>query len=181
VLEQVESRGRQPIGSDEINFSEIGYFPILMSSLIGLISAIVGTGGECRKQFYNTLIDYNVLHTSQLLGGLLMSALLLYLGLSPNAVSATSATTGVLVAISIVLQHLNKFPVEYSFWLLFLGILGGSSGRYIALHMVQNYNRQSFITFCLVGFCCLAILLLVVQAAVAEDIFSFNSFCDTDS
>jgi uncharacterized membrane protein YfcA len=111
-------------------------------------------------------------------GGILISSLFLHLNMSPNVVSATSATSGFFVSFAILFQNFgNDFPVEYSFWLLFLGISGGSCGRYLALHVVEKYNRQSFITYCLVVFCCIAMLLLVAQAAIASDTLNFKGFC----
>ena len=110
----------------------------------------------------------------------MISTLFLHLNMPPNVVSATSATSGLFVSIGILFQNIERFPVEYSFWLLFLGVAGGSCGRYIALHIVEKYNRQSFITFCLVGFCCVAMVLLIVQAAVANDNLSFKeNFCSS--
>lgn len=110
----------------------------------------------------------------------MISSLLLHLNIPPNVVSATSATSGFFVSIAILFQNVgNEFPVEYSFWLLFLGITGGSCGRYLAFHVVEKYNRQSFITYCLVVFCCIAMLLLVAQAAISNDTLDFKGFCST--
>jgi hypothetical protein len=58
------------------------------------------------------------------------------------------------------------------------GMLGGITGRRLALFITDRYKRPSFTVLALVGVLFLSSALLVYDIAVSETDFSIHNVCD---
>ncbi len=108
-----------------------------------------------------------------------MGPLLLSLQILPQVTSATTSTMSLLSSASNILHYgiQGDIPIEWGVATFVIGILGGLTGRNLALFLVQRYHRASITIFALDGVLCISILLLIYDIVVVEDDFSLHNFC----
>eukprot|EP00941_MAST-03F_sp_MAST-3F-sp1_P000373 g373.t1 len=120
-------------------------------------------------------------------GGMIMGPLLLELGMLPECVQATSATTVLITSGAATFQFffLGLLLNDYALWFATLGLFSTYFGQKFINYLVRKYNTTSFIVFsiALVMFCAVVLMTVAGVTRVIQDIqkgenLGFSQLCD---
>jgi uncharacterized membrane protein YfcA len=140
----------------DVDFSKLSFIPPMMAFFIGILCSLLGIGG-----------------------GELMGPLLLSLQVLPLVSSATTSFMSFMSSSSNILHYaiLGKIDYKWAILCFCIGLLGGVSGRSLALYLVAKYRRASITAMALAFMLGTSVLLLVYDIASSEFDLSIHNFC----
>ena len=112
-------------------------------------------------------------------GGEMLSPLILSMHVTPAVTSATTATMSFLNTLSNIIRAgmRHQFPVGVGLLLMFIGFLGGLTGRKLGLYISHEYNRSSFIVFALAGVLSLTCIYYLAKLASSKFDSEWSEYC----
>lgn len=148
----------QSVLEGDILWDQMYFFPYLAAFCIGTISVLLGIGG-----------------------GELMGPLLLTMNVAPDVVAATLPLMSFLTQSSSLVHYmtLGDVPYTYASIMWAIGLLGGLTGRSMAVWLYKVFKRASGLVMLLI--CVLTLSLGMYIYYLAQDwddiSFAFSSYC----
>jgi uncharacterized membrane protein YfcA len=107
-------------------------------------------------------------------------ALTNYYAPSSQVCSATTSVLSLFVSSSSLLLYTIRGQMhwEHALWIGSIGMVGGFTGRKLAIIITWYYNRPSVTIFALVGVLIVAFCLLVFEVSTSNEVdFKFHMLC----
>jgi len=140
----------------DLNFTNISFKTPTLSFVIGIMCSLLGIGG-----------------------GELMGPMFLAMGIKPQVSSATTSIMSLLSTSLAVIHYLIRGTISLR-WIAILftiGLVGGVTGRFTAIHFTRKYQRPSLLIFLLAAVLFVSLCLLVYKVSTDDSDFNFHNFC----
>jgi len=140
----------------DLAFKDMSFIPPAIAFIIGIMCSLLGIGG-----------------------GELMGPLLLSYKVMPQVSTATTSMMSLITTCSNILHYAILGKINYSWGaaVFATGMLGGGTGRTVALYVANKYGRYSVLVFALLSVLIISLCLLIYDVSSESPDASLRIYC----